>query len=205
MAVINRPNGDAVNGQTITANYYNDDLNTIYNDYSGNITNANIAASAAIALSKISTGLSGSIVGTTDTQTLTNKTLTSPTINTPTITNPTVTTGSFTKPTINASVQALTTDSDGGTVTFDMAASNIHTVVLGGNRTLALSNVVAGQAFLIRLTQGGGSNTVTWFSTIKWSGGNAPTLTTTGGKTDVFGFLCTSTGNYDGFIVGQDL
>jgi hypothetical protein len=63
-------------------------------------------------------GLAGasSVVGTTDTQTLTNKTLTSPVVNTPTITggtqsspaittptitNPTVTTGTFTNPTVS--------------------------------------------------------------------------------------------------------
>lgn len=38
-------------------------------------------------------GLTGAVVGATDTQTLTNKTLTSPTINTPTVTNPTITGG----------------------------------------------------------------------------------------------------------------
>lgn len=38
-------------------------------------------------------GATGAVVGTTNTQTLTNKTLTSPTLNTPTITNPTMTGG----------------------------------------------------------------------------------------------------------------
>lgn len=112
----------------------------------------------------------------------------------------------LTKPIVNGSVQALTTDSDGTTVTFDMAASNIHTVVLGGNRTLAVSNVTVGQAFVLRLTQDAtGSRTVTWFSTLKWAGGSAPTLTTTANKTDSFGFICTSTGNYDAYIIGQNL
>jgi hypothetical protein len=100
----------------------------------------------------------------------------------------------------------LTTDSDGATVTFDMDTSNLHQVTLAGNRTLAVSNVAVGQAFVIRLTQDGtGSRTVTWFSTIKWAGGSAPTLTTTAAKADVLGFICTSSGNYDGFVVGQNV
>lgn len=100
---------------------------------------------------------------------------------------------------------ALTSNSDGATVTFDLSTS-LHTVTLGGNRTLALSNETVGQTFVIRLVQDGtGSRTVTWFTTIKWAGGSAPTLTTTADKTDVFGFICTSAGNYDGFIIGQNL
>ncbi len=100
----------------------------------------------------------------------------------------------------------IKTNTDGTTITFDMDESNLHTVVLGGSRTLALSNTDAGQRFIIRLEQDGtGSRTVTWFSTIKWAGGSAPTLTTTASKTDVFGFICTSAGNYDGFVIGQNL
>ena len=101
---------------------------------------------------------------------------------------------------------ALNTESDGATVTFDLDEADTHTVTLGGNRTLALSNADVGQRFVIRLVQDGtGSRTVTWFSTIKWPGGLVPTLTTTGGKTDVFGFICTSAGNYDGFVIGYNL
>jgi len=44
-----------------------------------------------------------------------------------------------------------------------MAASNVHTVVLGGNRTLAVSNTSVGQSFILRLVQDGtGSRTVTF-------------------------------------------
>lgn len=87
-----------------------------------------------------------------------------------------------------------------------MAVSNVHNVVLGGNRTLALSNVSVGQIFTIRLTQDAtGSRTVTWFTTIKWAGGSAPTLTTTVNKADTFIFICTSANNYDGYIVGQNV
>lgn len=99
----------------------------------------------------------------------------------------------------------LTSNTDGATITFDLSTS-LHTVTLGDNRTLALSNETVGQSFVIRLVQDGtGSRTVTWFSTIKWAGGSAPTLTTTADKTDVFGFICTSAGNYDGFVIGLNL
>lgn len=106
----------------------------------------------------------------------------------------------------NASKPAITTDTDGATISFNMNSADVHTVVLGGNRTLALSNVAAGQRFIIRLTQDStGSRTVTWFSGIKWPGNLAPTLTTAANKTDVFGFICTTTGNYDGFVIGYNL
>ena len=105
-----------------------------------------------------------------------------------------------------ASKGTLTTDADGATVTFDMNASNYHNVVLGGNRTLAVSNVAVGQSFVLRLTQDGtGSRTVTWFSTISWADSTAPTLTTTASKADTFGFICTGSGTYDGFVVGVNI
>jgi hypothetical protein len=107
-----------------------------------------------------------------------------------------------------ATKQLIKSNADGATITFDMDASNIHTITggLGGNRTLAVSNVDVGQVFILRIPQDGtGSRTVTWFSTIKWPSGTAPTLSTDANAVDVFGFICTSEGNYDGFFVGFDL
>ncbi len=105
-----------------------------------------------------------------------------------------------------ATYQDLVAATDGATVTFDVSDGNIQTVTLGGNRTLAISNAKVGQVFMLRLQQDAtGSRTVTWFTTIKWAGGSAPTLTTTANKADILGFLVTSSGNYDGFIVGQNI
>lgn len=60
---------------------------------------------------------------------------------------------------------AITTDTDGSTVTFDCSVTNRHQVTLGGNRTLALSNYSTGQMILLDLIQDGtGSRTVTWFT-----------------------------------------
>lgn len=171
-----------VTGDTLTASDLNAEFDAILTDYNGAISNANIASDAAIASTKIS-GTAATLAGS---ETLSNKTLT--------------------KPVVNGSVQAFTTDSDGTTVTFDMSASNVHSVTLAGNRTLAVSNVSVGQAFVIRLIQDAtGSRTVTWWSTIKWGSGTAPTLTTTANAVDVLGFICTSSGNYDGYVVGMNL
>lgn len=137
------------------------------------------------------------LVTLTGIETLTNKTLTSPTLNTATINNPVMT----------APTEVWVVASDAATVTFNLAAGNKQNVTLGGNRTLALSNVQSGHVFLLRLKQDAtGSRTVTWFSGISWAGGGTPpTLTTTANKADVFGFVRTGSNTYDGFIVGQNL
>lgn len=130
---------------------------------------------------------------------------TSPTITTPTINQ--INASASTSIKINAgSYPVYTSDTDGVTVTFDLSVSNTHTVTLGGNRTLALSNVSTGQCFMINLKQDAtGSRTVTWFLGISWPGGTVPILTTTASKTDTFGFQCTGTGAYLGYIIGQNL
>lgn len=57
---------------------------------------------------------------------------------------------------------AITTDTDGATVTMDMSVSR-HQVILGGNRTLALTNLSTGQVTIADLIQDStGSRTVTW-------------------------------------------
>jgi len=86
-----------------------------------------------------------------------------------------------------------------------MALSDMHYMTLAGNRTLAVSNAHPGQRFNLTLKQDStGSRTVAWWSGIAWPGGTTPTLTTTGGKSDIFEFLCTSTGVYIGRVWGQN-
>lgn len=104
----------------------------------------------------------------------------------------------------------IVTVSDGSIITFNLNSSNVQQTTLGGNRTLAVSNVSVGQRFMIKLKQDGtGSRTVTWFSGIKWPGNTVPTLTTTANYWDWFGFICTGTGVYgtgdfDAFILGKN-
>lgn len=99
------------------------------------------------------------------------------------------------------------TPADAATATLDLSTGNEHRITMpAGNITIAISNETNGQKFLVSILQdNGGSRTVTWFSTIRWAGGSAPTLTTTGNKRDVFGFIVTGTDTYDGFVVGQNL
>ena len=94
----------------------------------------------------------------------------------------------------------------GGTITFDMDVSNLHELTVSNGNTLAVTNVDEGQRFILRLAQpAGGGASVSWFSTISWPGGLIPTLSTTAGDIDVFGFICTGAGTYDGFVIGYGL
>ncbi len=107
------------------------------------------------------------------------------------------------KATMKQVVQAgnpnIVTDTDGATITFDLQVASKHQVVLGGSRTLAVSNDVDGQTFSIIIQQdSGGNRTVTWWSGILWQGGVTPTLTTTGNKRDLFGFVRLAAGVYLG-------
>lgn len=64
----------------------------------------------------------------------------------------------------------------------DCATGNVFTKTISGATTFTVSNVPAsGNAYSMTLViTNGGSAVVTWFSGIKWPGGTAPTLTTSG-------------------------
>jgi hypothetical protein len=81
---------------------------------------------------------------------------------------------------------AITALTDGATITADFAVANNFSVTLGGNRTLANpSNLTAGQSGCIWITQDGtGSRTLAYGSQWDFTGGTAPTLTTTAAAVD---------------------
>lgn len=108
--------------------------------------------------------------------------------------------------TMQANIHNHATATDGATVTFDLGTADVHSVTLGGNRVLAVTNSTVNRAFMLNLIQDGtGTRTVTWFATINWTDTTAPTLTTTASKIDTFGFYCTAENIYNGYIVGQNL
>ena len=77
------------------------------------------------------------------------------------------------------------TDASG--IAVDLSNGNNFVVTLGGNRTLSNpSNIVVGQTGQIYVIQdGSGSRTLAYGSYWKFSGGTAPTLTTTGNAVDL--------------------
>jgi hypothetical protein len=95
-----------------------------------------------------------------------------------------------------------------GTLTLDLSGSNFFAVSLNAAiTTLTISNTPASSAasFTLELTADGTARAVTWGSAIKWSGGTAPTLTSTSGKKDVFAFYSNDGGTtWQGFIGGQN-
>jgi hypothetical protein len=87
----------------------------------------------------------------------------------------------------------------------DLSLGNFFTKTISGATTLTRSNVPAtGQAitFILELTNGG-SGTVTWFSGVKWAGGTAPTLTSSG--VDILGFYSHDGGTtWRGLLLAKD-
>jgi hypothetical protein len=89
---------------------------------------------------------------------------------------------------------AIGTLSDAATITPDFAAANHFSVTLGGNRTLANpTNVIAGQSGVIFITQDAtGSRTLSYGSDWDFSTGSAPTLTTTANAKDALVYVVRS-------------
>lgn len=82
----------------------------------------------------------------------------------------------------------------GGVVTREFTATGTSAAA-----TLTFNNPPpAGSMVVITIIQGGGgSNTVTWPASVKWSGGTAPTLTTTVAKRDTFVFMWNGSNYYN--------
>jgi hypothetical protein len=119
----------------------------------------------------------------TGTETLTNKTLT----------NPTVTNYVETPFTANSSTA----------ITLALTNGTVQIITLTGNATITMPTATSGKSFIMFLKQDAtGSRTVTW-STVKWAGGTAPTITSTASRQDILSFFADGT-NWYGVVVGQN-
>ena len=95
---------------------------------------------------------------------------------------------------IGASNGNITTLTDAATITPNLDDSDMFTVTLGGNRTLANpTNIDAGQTGSIFIVQDGtGSRTLAFGSYWDFAGGTAPTLSTTASAVDRIDFIVRS-------------
>ena len=88
----------------------------------------------------------------------------------------------------------------------DLSSGNVFTKTISSGTTLTFINPPASGkagAFTLIVTLSG-SPTIYWPSTVKWAGGTAPTLTSSG--IDIFTFMTTDGGNiWYGFTAAQDL
>ena len=87
---------------------------------------------------------------------------------------------------------------DGATIAIDWNNGATQYVVLGATgRKVTFANPVSGQVYRFIIIQDAtGSRTITTWPTVKWAGGSAPTLTTTGGKADVVTLLYANSSYY---------
>ena len=132
------------------------------------------------------TAPTGDVVGTTDTQGLTNKTLTNPTV-----TN------------YVESVVAIGTVSSAHTLV--LTSGTVQTATLTGNCTFTMPTATAGKSFILLLRQDGTGGRTATFSHpagVKYSVAGTPVVTATANKMDIFSFVADGTNWYGNYTQG---
>ena len=141
---------------------------------------------ADLAAFALKTAPTGDVVGTTDTQGLTNKTLTNPTV-----TN------------YVESVVAIGTVTSSSTLSLTNGTVQTATLTASTACTFTMPTATAGKSFILLLKQAAstGNGTAT-FTGVKWSAAGTPTMTATAGKMDIFSFVSDGTNWYGNVTQG---
>lgn len=130
-------------------------------------------------------------------------------------TGPATSEKTFTLPNVSATIHtsgaannfgaftAYFTETDNGNSntadTIDWALSNKQKSTLTGNCTFTFNAPAGPCSLILKLLTGAGSFTATWPATVKWSGGTAPTITTTASRADIISFYWDGTNYYGNF------
>lgn len=141
---------------------------------------------ADLAAFALKTAPSGDVVGTTDTQGLTNKTLTNPTV-----TN------------YVESVVAIGTVTSAHTLVLTSGTVQTATLTASTACTFTMPTATAGKSFILLLKQAAstGNGTAT-FTGVKYSSAGTPVVTATAGKMDIFSFVADGTNWYGNVTQG---
>lgn len=100
----------------------------------------------------------------------------------PTLSNPTITAYLETAPAIANSSTA---------VTISLSSGTVLSYTLTGNCTFTMPTATSGTSFIVKLIQDGTGGRTATFTSVKWPGGTAPTITTTATTgTDILSFVC---------------
>lgn len=109
----------------------------------------------------------------------------------------------LTNPTVTNYVETPYSANSSTAITLALTNGTVQIITLTGNATITMPTATSGKSFIMFLKQDAtGSRTVTW-STVKWAGGAAPTITSTASRQDILSFFADGT-NWYGVVVAQN-
>jgi hypothetical protein len=102
--------------------------------------------------------------------------------------------GLFNNPTVTNYTEAVVAIGNSGTAqTLALTNGTFQTCTLTGNCTFTMPTATAGKSFILLLTQDATGSRTAVFTSVKFPGGTAPTITVTAGKSDILTFVANGT------------
>lgn len=150
------------------------------------VTTLTGAATLSAALTYGGVTLTNNVTGTGKMVLDTSPTLATPTLTTPVLNNPTVTNYVET-------VQALGTVTSTSTLALTNGTVLTATLTASTPCTFTMPTATAGKSFILILTQAATGMTTATFTSVKFPGGTAPTITATASAVDIISFVANGT------------